>query len=278
MKIAVMTDSTAYIPKELREKHQIHVVPLSVVFDDKSYREELDITTEQFYDKLRNANELPTTSQPAVGDFVTKLNELAKDYDAVISIHISGKLSGTIESVRSAAQLVDDIKVYAYDSEISCMPQGFYAIEASEMAKHNKSPEEIIERLDEIKDKVKAYFMVDDLTNLHKGGRLSGAQKLVGSLLKIKPILHIEDGRIVPFEKIRTRQKAIQRIMNMLEKDAKEGKVEKVVFIHGNNESSAVALQETFKHMFPEIETVISYFGPVIGTHVGENSIGASWY
>src|SRR5690606_32721069 len=155
------------------------------------------------------------------------------------------------------AQIVDNIKVYPYDSEISCTPQGFYAIEAAEMAMQNKSPEEIIKRLDEIKQRIKAYFMVDDLTNLHKGGRLTGAQKLVGSLLKIKPILHMEEGKIVPFEKIRTRQKAIQFILDLLEKDAREGKVEKVVFIHGNNEASAIALEETFKHMFPEIETMI---------------------
>lgn len=278
MKVAIMTDSTAYIPVELRKKLHIHMVPLSVVFGDSSYREEIDITTEQFYQKVRGAEKLPTTSQPSVGDVVEKLEELAKDYDAVISIHISSKLSGTYNSVESAANMVDGIKVYAFDSEISAMAQGFFVLEAVQMVEQNKEPAEIIERLQEMKKKVKAYFMVDDLSHLQRGGRLSGAQALVGSLLKIKPILHVVDGSIVPFEKIRTRKKAVHRIMDMLEEEARADQVVKVVFIHGNDEPSALDLRAEFAEKFPAIETMISYFGPVLGTHLGEGSLGVCWY
>ncbi len=279
MKIAVMTDSTAYIPSELRKKHQIHMVPLSVVFDDISYREEVDLTTKDFYQKMRDSEDLPTTSQPSVGNVVEKLEELAQNYDAVISIHLSSKISGTYHAVESAGEMVkNDIKVYPFDSELSAMPQGFLALEAAEMAKENHTPEEIIKRLDQMKDSIRAYFMVDDLTNLHRGGRLSSAQALIGSLLQIKPILHLVDGVIVPFEKIRTRKKAVNRIMDMLEEDASKGKVAKVVFIHGNDEQSALDLSMSFSEKFPNIEVVISYFGPVIGTHLGEKSLGISWY
>src|SRR5690625_4012938 len=124
MKIAVMTDSTAYIPSELREKYHIHMVPLSVVFDDVSYREEIDLTTEEFYQKMKKSDELPTTSQPAVGDIVAKLEELAKDYDAVISVHLSAKISGTHQAVESVGQMMkNDIKVFPLDSELSALPQ-----------------------------------------------------------------------------------------------------------------------------------------------------------
>lgn len=278
MKVAVLTDSTAYIPSELRKKYNIHLVYLSVVFDDKSYREEVDITTTEFYEKMRGAKELPTTSQPSVGQILEKYEELADEYDAVISIHLSSKISGTYQAAVSAGKLVEGIKVYTYDSEYSCMVQGFYVLEAAQMVQQGKSPEEILARLEDIKQSVKAYFMVDDLTNLQKGGRLSNAQALIGSMLKIKPILHMVEGEILPFEKIRTRKKAISRIMGMLEEDAQQKKISKVVFIHGNDEDAAIELRDQFLKQYPHFDTYISYFGPVIGTHLGEHSLGIAWY
>ncbi|WP_156288298.1 DegV family protein [Oceanobacillus salinisoli] len=278
MKVAVMTDSTAYIPGELRKQHNIHMVPLSVIFGNETYQEEVDITTKDFYEKIKKAEELPTTSQPSIGLIAAKFEELANDYDAVISIHLSSGISGTFQAVVSAGDMVEGINVFAYDSEISCIAQGFYALEAADMVKANKSPEEIIARLDEMKQSLRAYFMVDDLTNLHRGGRLNGAQALVGGLLQIKPILHFEDKVIVPFEKIRTRKKAINRIMGMLEEDAAKGKELKVAFIHANDEQTAMDLQKAFSEKYPTMDTTISYFGPVIGTHLGEGAIGVGWY
>lgn len=273
-----MTDSTAYIPATLREKYDIHMIPLSVVFGDVSYREEEEITTESFYEKMKESPELPTTSQPAVGAILDKFSALKENYDAVISIHLSSKISGTYQAVISAAKMIENFKVYAYDSELSAMPQGFFALEAAEMIRHNKTPAEILTRLDEMKHSIRAYFMVDDLTNLQRGGRLSSAQALIGSVLQIKPILHLVEGVIVPFEKIRTRKKAIHRILNMLEEDASKGNIAKVVFIHGNDENAAIKLRDDFLKKYPAIDTVISHFGPVIGTHLGQGSLGISWY
>lgn len=278
MKIAVMTDSTAYITKDVREEKQIHMVPLSVQFEEASFQEEIDITTDQFYEKLREVKELPKTSQPSIGLITSKLEELAKDYDAVISIHLSSGISGTYQAVASAGEMVEGIEVYPYDSEISCMAQGFYVLEAVEMIQEGKQPTEIMERLDEIKSSLRAYFMVDDLSNLQRGGRLNGAQAIVGSLLQVKPILHFVNKIIVPFEKIRTKKKAINRILGLLDEDAGEGKQLKVVFIHANAESDAIALQKSFLEKYPEMDTSISYFGPVIGTHLGEGALGVGWY
>ncbi|GGP06966.1 DegV family protein [Oceanobacillus neutriphilus] len=278
MKIAVMSDSTAYIAPEDREKYRIHMVPLSVTFQDGSYREELDITAEEFYQKLADSKELPSTSQPSIGEITKKLEELAEDYDAVISIHLSSGISGTYQTMVSAGEMVEGIDVYAYDSEISCMIQGFYALEAAAMAQAGKSADAILARMDEMKKTVRAYFMVDDLTNLQRGGRLSNAQAILGSLLQIKPILHFENKLIVPFEKIRTKKKAISRILGLLEEEVAAGKNLRVVFIHGNDLPYAEKLEADFKDKHPEIETSISYFGPVIGTHLGQGAIGVAWY
>lgn len=278
MRIAVMTDSTAYIPAQVREELNIHMVPLSVIFDNETYREEIDITTGEFYRKLKEHKELPTTSQPSIGYVTQKLEQLAEDYDAVISVHLSSGISGTYQAVVSAGKMVEGIELYAYDSETSCFVQAFYCLEAVKLAKENKSPEEIIARLDEMKQSMHAYFMVDDLTNLTRGGRLSNAQAVVGSLLQVKPILQFENKQIVAFEKIRTRKKAINRIIGMLEEEAAQGKDLRVCFIHANNEEAAIALQQEFNEKYPNIETSISYFGPVIGTHLGEGAIGVGWY
>jgi DegV family protein with EDD domain len=278
MKIAVMSDSTAYIPEKLIDQHNIHMVPLSVVFGDDAYREGIDITTEEFYQKVKEVEELPKTSQPSIGMITEKLEELAESYDAVISIHLSSGISGTYQAVVSTAGMVEGIDVYPYDSELSCMGQGFYVLEAAELAQAGKSPEAIIERLDDIKQSIRAYFMADDLSHLQRGGRLTGAQALVGSLLQVKPVLHFVDKKIVPFEKIRTRKKALNRIMGMLEADAKKGKELKVAFIHANNEAAAAELKDKFDADFPNMDTMISYFGPVIGTHLGEGALGAVWY
>lgn len=278
MKGAVMTDSTAYIPKQLRESESIHMVPLSVVFGEVSYQEEMDLTTDEFYRMVKDAENLPKTSQPSIGNIIEKLEELAIDYDAVISVHLSSGISGTYQAVVSAGEMVEGITVYPFDSEISCLPQGFYALEAAKMARDNASPESIIDRLEEMKQHMRAYFMVDDLGHLQRGGRLNGAQVLIGSLLQVKPILHFVDKMIVPFEKIRTRKKALNRIIGLLEEDINKGKPLKVAIIHGNCEEAALELKRELEGKYNLIDCHISYFGPVIGTHLGQGSIGIGWY
>lgn len=277
MKTAVVTDSTAYIPKELREKWNIHMIPLSVIFRNETYREEVDISAEAFYEEVRN-RDLPTTSQPPIGEFVELFEKLSKDYDEVVSIHLSSGISGTYQGAITAGTMVDGIKVYAFDSEISCMVQGFYALEAAEMAEQGKSGEEIIARLEEMMHSIRAYFMVDDLSHLQRGGRLSSAQAFIGSLLQVKPLLHFEDKRIVPFEKVRTRKKALNRVVELLTADAGSGDQYRAAIIHANREAEAIEWKKELEAQFPNVEFMLSYFGPVIGTHLGEGSMGMGWY
>ncbi|CAH0344860.1 Protein DegV [Bacillus sp. CECT 9360] len=278
MKTAVVTDSTAYIPKEVRDKYHIHMIPLNVIIGQEAYREEIDLSADDFYEEIKRADKLPTTSQPSVGQFVELFEELSKKYDAVISVHLSSGISGTYQGAITAGEMVDGLEVRAFDSEISCMVQGFYAIEAAQMALDGKEPSEIIARLDEIQKSVRAYFMVDDLTNLQRGGRLSSAQALIGSLLQVKPLLHFQDKVIVPFEKIRTRKKAMKRIVDLLTEATSEGGQYKAVIIHAKREQEAKQWQAEIEAELPNIEFDIGYFGPVIGTHLGEGAMGLGWY
>jgi len=278
MKTAIVTDSTAYIPEQIREKYNIHMIPLSVNFGNETYQEEVEITSEQFFEKMRGQQQLPTTSQPPVGKFVELFETLSNEYDAVISIHLSSGISGTYNGAATAGDMVENIDVYTYDSEISCMVQGFYALEAAEMAHKGADPKDILARMDEMKKTINAYFMVDDLSNLQKGGRLSGAQALIGSLLQVKPILHFEDKVIVPFEKVRTRKKALNRVFELLDEVASQNEPMRVVVIHANRPEEAEKMQQELSAKYPNIECMVSYFGPVIGTHLGEGAVGVGWY
>lgn len=277
MKTAVVTDSTAYIPKELREKFNIHMIPLHVIFGNEVYREELDITAGEFYEEVKT-KELPTTSQPPIGQFVELFERLAKEeYDSVISIHLSSGISGTYQGAVTASTMVEGIEVYPFDSEISCMVQGFYAIEAAEWVARGRDAKAIMKRLEEMKKSARAYFMVDDLSHLQRGGRLSSAQAFIGSLLQVKPLLHFENKVIVPFEKIRTRKKALKRIVDLLGEDALKGGNYKAVIIHANREEEAREWREELSAMYPNVDFTIGYFGAVIGTHLGEGSMGMGW-
>lgn len=278
MKIALVTDSTAYLPDEIIKEYNISVIPLSVGFENNSYREGVDMTTDEFYEKVRTIEKLPTTSQPSIGELVKLYEELSVDHDAVISIHISKELSGTYEASKVAGKMVDNLEVFSVDSAITTLPQGFLVMEAAEMIRQEMEINEIVKNLKSYSKNMRAYFMVADLSHLQRGGRLSNAQKLVGSLLNIKPVLHILEGKILPFEKIRSKKKALKRIQSLLEKDALNKSIKKVAFIHANNEDGALELQREFQDKYPKIETHISYFGPVIGTHLGEGSLGIAWY
>ncbi|MGF9729604.1 DegV family protein [Bacillus licheniformis] len=278
MKTAVVTDSTAYIPKDLRDRYNIHMIPLNVIFGETSYREEIDMSWKDYYKEVKAHENLPTTSQPAYGELISLYEKLGETYDAVISIHLSSGISGTFNSAVSASGMLEGIKVYPFDSEISCMAQGFYAIEAAEMAEKGAAHEEIIRHLDHMKTSMRAYFMVDDLSHLQRGGRLSGAQAFVGSLLKVKPILHFENKLIVPYEKIRTRKKAMNRLFELFGEDAEKGKPLRAVVIHANREEEADQIIEELSKQYAHVEFYKSYFGPVIGTHLGEGAMGIAWY
>ncbi|MFJ7917884.1 MULTISPECIES: DegV family protein [unclassified Lysinibacillus] len=277
MRTAIVTDSTAYIPAEERERLNIHMIPLSVNISGQLFAEEVDITASEFYDKVRGAKEFPKTTQPPIGEFASLFEELAKEYDEVISIHLSSGISGTYQGAIQAGDMVEDIDVYAFDSEISCAVQGFYALRAAEMAAQGFSAKEILATLADMKQSIRAYFIVDDLAHLQRGGRLSSAAALIGGLLQVKPVLHFVDKVIVPFEKIRTRKKALKRAEELLAEDVQKYEALDAVVIHGNCQAEAEEWLAQLAATYPSVNFKLSYFGPVIGTHLGEGSMGLGW-
>lgn len=277
MKTAVVTDSTAYLTPEERTRYNIRMVPLSVNLEDGTYEEEVTITASEFYDKVRSAKVFPKTTQPPVGKFVELFEELAKDYDEIVTIHLSSGISGTFQGAVQAGDMVDNIEVYAFDSEIACGPLGMFAIEAAKMAEQGASAKEIIAKLEELKATMRAYFIVDDLAHLQRGGRLSAAAALIGGLLQVKPILHFVDTKIVPFEKIRTRKKAMRRVEELLKESTKQHERLQAVIIHANCEEEGRAWLAQLQQDFPTVDFKFSYFGPVIATHLGEGAIAMGW-
>lgn len=276
MKTAIVTDSTAYLPPNIVERLDIHVIPLTVTIDGQAYEEEVDLTSADFYNKVRGEGPLPKTSQPSIGKFVELFESLKKDHYAIISIHLSSGISGTYAGAVQAGGMTEGVDIRAFDSELSCYIQGFYVIRAAEMAKEGADPDEIMAELEEMKKTMRAYFMVDDLAHLQRGGRLSSAQALIGGLLQVKPILHFQDRVIVPFEKIRTRKKAMKRIADMLAEDAEKMSLEAAI-IHANQPEEAEIWKAELSERLPDVNFTISHFGPVIGTHLGEGSMGLGW-
>lgn len=276
-KIAIVTDSTAYLREEVKKKHDIYTIPLQVIIEEKAYREEIDLLTTEFYQKMQSLEALPTTSQPSLGAFIELFERLTKDYDEIITIHLSSGISGTYQTALTASQSVADVNVFVVDSEISCAPQGYYSVEAAKMAAAGESVDAIIARIEQLKKATRAYFVVDDLRHLERGGRLSGAQALVGSLLQIKPILHFEDKKIVPFEKVRTAKRALQRVLSLFEEDAKTKENIRATVIHANRPEKAEEIKNELQEKYPHVNIDVGYFGPVIATHLGEGSLGLSW-
>lgn len=275
MKTAIVTDSTSYISEEIREALDIHMIPLQVIFKNESYKEEVELKSEEFYKKTRS--ELPKTSQPPIGEFVNYFEELSKTADAVISIHLSSGISGTCSGAMQAGEMVEGIDVFVFDSEVSCAMQGFYVVKAAKMAIAGESPERILSELEKMKISLRAFFMVDDLQHLQRGGRLSSAQALIGGMLQIKPVLHFDNKEIVPYEKIRTRKKAMNRIVELLTDDVASGDAIQATIIHANRPAEAAEWLNDLKGKLPQVDFELSYFGPVIGTHLGEGSMGIGW-
>ncbi|WP_088838997.1 MULTISPECIES: DegV family protein [unclassified Listeria] len=277
-KIAIVTDSTAYIPAELIEKYQIHVVPLSVIIDGVAYKEEVELSTADFYKKVKESTNFPTSSQPAPGDFITLFETLKQEgYNKVLTIHLTSGISGTYQNAVTAGNSVDGIEVIGIDSGIACMAQGSIVLSAAQMVAEGKNVSEILAHIEAIQNTMDAYFMVDDLNTLQRGGRLTGAQAIIGSLLQIKPILHFQDKQIVLFEKVRTQKKALKRIEEVLQEAVQKKEAEQAYVIHGNAPEKGQKWLDELQSMFPEVEFHLSYFGPVIGTHLGEGALGLTW-
>ena len=277
-KIAVVTDSTAYIPDELLKKFDIHVIPLNVNWSGKSYLDNVDISPEEFYQRLESDSELPTTSQPSAGEFQALFKQLAENYAGVVAVLISSDLSGTIASALAAKDLVDDFPVEVVDSRLTTMSLGFLALKAAEVAQQGGSIDEVAAAARALIGKVRVLFVVDTLEYLHKGGRIGGAKKLLGSLLAMKPILEITDGKIDSLASVRTKKKAIQTMVSYLQEDAVGKQNLHLAVFHGVAEADAQSIAESVSSSLQPKMLVMSKLSPALGVHTGPGTVGIGYY
>ncbi|WP_312098173.1 DegV family protein [Niallia sp.] len=276
-KIKIVTDSTVDLSQEILDNFEIEVIPLSIYINHKSYLDRVDITPAEFIDKMLESEELPKTSQPSVGTFVEKYDELADEGYDVISIHMTGGMSGTVESAKSASQLTK-ARVFVVDSEFISKGLSFQVLEAAEMVRAGHNIAEILQRLNHVKKHTKLYVVVDTLENLMKGGRIGKGKAFLGSLLNIKPIATLEDGVYTPKAKVRSRSQAVKFLVNAFVEDSIGKKIKSVGITHAGSLDVAFKLKEAIEKATGFNKVDIDYTTPVISTHTGQGAIGFSYY
>ncbi|MBT9164259.1 MAG: DegV domain-containing protein [candidate division WS2 bacterium] len=273
MKIGLVTDSTGYVSMEDVEKHNIEVIPLKIIYPDGQIFDESALNWKEYFSFLKTAKKLPTTSQPSAGEFENIYSAMFdKGYEEILSIHISAGLSGTVQSALMSRDTFQDKKIEVYDSFYTAMALGFQVVEAANLIKENASIPDILACLDYMRNNTKLLFMVDTLEYLHKGGRIGGAQALLGSILQLKPILTVFK-KVETYDKVRTRQKALARLVEEMEKEVQKAKGRfKLGVLHLEAPDTAKYLEEKLKVLSPDIS--MSVLGPCVGTHVGPGTVG----
>ncbi|MDE5415362.1 DegV family protein [Alkalihalobacterium chitinilyticum] len=276
-KIKIVTDSTVDFYEQLKDL-DVEVVPLSVTIEGKSYLDGVDITSQEYIEKLTQVEEIPKTSQPAVGTFVDTYNRLGEDGSEIISIHMTSGMSGTVTAAETAAGLVD-VPVTVVDSKFISAALSFQVIEAAEMAKEGKSKEEILQRLEEVRSNTSLYIMVDTLDYLVKGGRIGRGKALIGSLLKIKPIASLADGVYTPVTKVRTYSQLIKYVQGQFKEEMNGKTVKSIGIAHADTESLANQIKESFSNGgVSEDKINIAFTTPIISTHTGPGAIAVMYY
>jgi DegV family protein with EDD domain len=274
-KVAIVTDSTADLPKELTASRDITVVPLTLNFDGKALLDGVDIQPDEFYRRLPSVTAHPTTSQPSPGRFADAYSALLKDYDQIVSIHISQKLSGTYESARQAAEMTDPKRVRVVDSELVSMSLGLLSLAASSLAASGADAAAIEAKVLDMRAQVQTYFSVATLEFLRRGGRIGRASALVGSVLQVKPVLCIRDGLVTPLERVRTFERAMNRVVQ-LARGVDRGHGVCVIIGHADSEADA---ERIGRELDPIAETLmIQPLGPVVGAHAGPGVVGVGCY
>jgi DegV family protein with EDD domain len=272
-RIAVVTDSTADFPGDAQERLGIEMVPLSVIWDRDTFRDKLDLTISDFYALMRQRTTLPTTSAPSAGLFEETYERLLGEADHVISVHLAGKLSATLDVARSAAARVGNGRVSVVDSGQTTMCLGWLAMRAAELAQEGAEPAAIVKELESWVPRLRLYVVLDTLTNLQRGGRIGRAQALVGSLLNFKPLILVKDGVVLPVERPRSRASAIRRLIDV---SASQGRVLKVGVAEGDAPEVVDDLARMVGERIPGVTVDRGDIGSVLGTHAGPGVFGVA--
>jgi len=277
--IRIVTDSTADIPAEVREKLGIEMVPLTLAFGDERFIDYVTIMPDQFYEKLVVSKDMPKTSQPSPMDFLEKYKQIAQESPGahIISIHLASVLSGTYQSAVIAKSMMEeeDVQITVVDSRSASFGIGALVIAAAEAIQAGKSAEEVLAIIEKRRSDCSIYFMVDTLEYLQKNGRIGRAAGLIGSLLNIKPILTIDnEGYVAPIDKVRGQKKALARIVELM-KEQVPGRSIQLYLAHVNNSEAAESLKQMIEADYEIKELDYVTIGPIIGCHTGPGLVAA---
>ena len=276
--VALVTDSTSYLPPELIERHGIHVVPLYIVFGAERTVPEVEITDyPAFFEELRHAENLPSTSQPSVGDFTAVFEPLLAEGREIVSVHISGGLSGTPEAARQAKQALErdgkgGERIEVIDSTTAAGGLGFMVLAAAKAAADGKSAREVAEHVRRARAELKLWFVIDTLEFLKRGGRIGAASAWIGSTLKVKPILTVEN-EMTPVERVRTSGRALERMVDYA-RQRKDSGADAWSAQHIGAPDACQELIDRCSQVYGGPPTIVSEIGPVLSAHTGPGLLG----
>ncbi|HHZ01594.1 MAG TPA: DegV family protein [Tissierellia bacterium] len=274
MSIRIVIDSTSDVTQDIIEKYNIKMVPLTVNFEDGSYLDKVELSSSEFFKKLSLAEKLPTTTLVSPGAFVEAFNEILAEGDQVLGIFLASELSGTCDSARMAKEMIGSDHIHIIDSKSVCLGSFALILEAIKLVNEDKTIEEVVSELEKVKGNIVAVAALDTLKYLEKGGRLSKGQAVVGSLLNIKPIIEIKDGKLNVIEKIRGKNKTIKWFDKWIEKNNYDLSDKTVLLFHGDALDQLKALRETIEKKYNIKNIIEQEIGPVIGTHAGPGVLG----
>lgn len=276
-KVAIVTDSTAYLPSNYVEEFGVTVVPLTLQWDGASYRDGVDILPDEFYTRLSDSKTLPTTSQATVNDFTQVYKKLMDEGFDILTLPISSGISGTYDSAIQAKAQLGEVPIEIIDTRLVSMALSFQVLAAARAAKDGASLEECKQIALKAYDHIGVYFVVDTLKYLHAGGRIGGGKRFMGTALNIKPILEIRDGKIEAVKSVISINKALEAMVEMVEKDIDQRKPVRVSVFHALAAEKAQELLKTTAARLHADEAILSYVSPVIGCHVGPGTLSIAY-
>ena len=281
MSIRIIADSTCYLPKEYIDKYNVSIVSLNVLLNGKSYRE-TDLENDWFYKEMSKSPSIPTSSQPSIDDFYKAIESQVKEGHDIVGIFLSSDMSGTFSTSNLVKEMIlekyPNANIVMLDSRSNCMQAGYAILEAAKAAADNKSLDEVVSIAKSVIENSKFIFVPDTLDYLKKGGRIGGAAALFGSLLQIKPILTVTDGKTTVLTKVRTKKKAIDKIIDTVMEQNLQSPIKGLIVHHINCESEGQELANKLQDKLGISNIKIQSIGPIIGLHVGPGSIGVAYH
>jgi DegV family protein with EDD domain len=278
-KFAIVTDSTSYIPSDVAQKYGVTIAPQVLIWDNQTYRDGVDIQPTDFYSRLKTAKVMPSTSQVSPAAMQEIFQGLVDKGLSVLGIFISSKLSGTLQSTIQAKEMMGSAgeKVTLVDSQSTAMGLGFQVLAAARAMEAGASIEECAALAEKAHERTGVFFAVDTLEFLHRGGRIGGAQRFIGSALNLKPILAVKEGKVEGVERIRTKSKAHDRVLELIAEQVKGKSNIRIATLHANAAEDAKKLLDRATAELSPVEALFTELSPVVGTHAGPGTVGLAY-